>query len=682
MKKLLIGFLLLVAMAPAWSATRTALIIGNADYADSPLQNAANDAKDMADLLQNLGFAIIYRVNADRRTMRAAIREFTRSISKGGVGLFYYAGHGVQSNGVNYLIPIGADIKLGYEVPDETVSANSVLRAMESAGNDLNVVILDACRNNPYGSTFRSASRGLAVVNAPTGSLVAYATAPGKIAEDGEGRNGIYTKHLLEAIQTPGLDLEDVFKRVRVKVEQETGGAQVPWEESSLRGDFYFIEKQKEQVASIQPQPAAITQPSVAAQNELMFWQGIQNSRIVEDYEEYLRRYPQGLFAPLARSRISGLGGDKVGNNTNADQLQKGQQKTDPLAPLLQRCESAVQSNRLTTGENNALDCYRAVLAEHPGNREALRGIAGIEEKYVNWAQSALVRGDLKNSKTYTAQLARVNPTHLALPALKLKLRELEVSKQLDQAADTAKTESDQAARQKSTAPQPETTAAKPQPTPENPLHKRLRQCDAYVESNHLLTGKDNAFKCYTEVIDTEPDNAWAVNGIALIGKKYVGWARSSLARGDADKTALYLDRLAKVDPDHESLPFLKLKLRALELSLQSATETASTGSKSSVGSSDEDLEKEYVKWAQSALDRGDAATARVYIDRLSDSNPQHALLPRLKLRLRALELSQQSNSGQGSTTVSSATRSLSVASQITHSPDSEITEDDRVEPG
>ncbi|MDA9983077.1 hypothetical protein N9H39_10210, partial [Gammaproteobacteria bacterium] len=241
--------------------------------------------------------------------------------------------------------------------------------------------------------------------------------------------------------------------------------------------------------------------------------------------------------------------------------------------------------------------------------------------------------------------------------------RELGASKQRQQAQETAKIEGGEAAQQEPTVPQTQTAAAQPQPGPDDPLHQRLRQCDAYVDSNQLATGQDNALRCYTEVLHEEPDNAWALGGVARINEKYIGWARSSLARGDVDKTTVYLGLLARIDPAHESLPLLRLKLRALELSLQSGAETASTGSDSSVISA-EAREKRYVELATAALDNRDAAKARDYIERLSNSNPQHLLLPRLKLRLRALELSQQSDSGQGAITVSSTTRSLSGGTQ------------------
>lgn len=234
--------LFLMTAATVSAEPRTALVIGNGAYREAPLKNPANDARDMAAKLRELGFQVIERLDADRQTLRQALREFEQRLrQQRGVGLFYYAGHGIQLKGQNYLIPVGVDIRQEFEVPDEAVDADAVLRAMESAGNELNIVILDACRNNPFTRGFGTAGRGLARMDGPAGTFIAYATAPGAISQDGNsGRNSPYTRSLLAAMSTPGLSLEQVFKQVLVAVEQETGGAQIPWVASSLRGDFSF----------------------------------------------------------------------------------------------------------------------------------------------------------------------------------------------------------------------------------------------------------------------------------------------------------------------------------------------------------------------------------------------------------------------------------------------------------
>lgn len=228
---------------PKETGKRTALVIGNTQYEIGALRNPANDAQDMATTLEKLGFDVTFILNAGQEQMETTISEFGRQLYQGGVGLFYYAGHGVQVDGENYLIPVNAPIESESDVRYKAVNIGQVLGKMGEARNGLNIVILDACRDNPFAKGFRSASRGLAIVSssAVKGTLIAYATSPGKVASDGEDRNGLYTKHLLNHLQTPGLPVEQVFKRVLQGVEQETNGKQTPWTSSSFSGDFYFI---------------------------------------------------------------------------------------------------------------------------------------------------------------------------------------------------------------------------------------------------------------------------------------------------------------------------------------------------------------------------------------------------------------------------------------------------------
>jgi hypothetical protein len=294
--------LILFFVTDAAATQRTALVIGNSSYQISPLKNPVNDATDMAATLTRSGFTVNLKINADQRTMVTAIRDFGRQIKQdGGVGLFYYAGHGIQVRGRNYLIPLEAVIESEGDVQFEAVDAGFVLSKMEDAGNDMNIVILDACRNNPFARNFRSGTQGLARMDAPKGSIIAYATAPGELAADGTGRNGIYTKHLIQNIQAPQLRLEDVFKNVRRAVVKETGNKQVPWESSSLMGQFYFTQTQ--------PQPPAtktIAQHNTAIDSsyEILFWESIKGSRDPRMFEAYLERYPNGIFVTLAQINL------------------------------------------------------------------------------------------------------------------------------------------------------------------------------------------------------------------------------------------------------------------------------------------------------------------------------------------------------------------------------------------
>ena len=219
---------------------RVALVIGNSAYKTGALRNPVNDARDMATALRGVGFEVIDRYDATKREMNRAVSEFGDQLARGGVGLFYFAGHGVQSDSRNFLLAVDSDIEIEADIESETADIARVLGRMASAGNWLNVVILDACRNNPYARKFRSPARGLAVTPAPTGTYIAYATAPGDVAADGDGRNGVFTAALLTAMRKPGLELDGLFKDVRSNVVTATRNRQVPWTSSSVTGDFYF----------------------------------------------------------------------------------------------------------------------------------------------------------------------------------------------------------------------------------------------------------------------------------------------------------------------------------------------------------------------------------------------------------------------------------------------------------
>jgi hypothetical protein len=229
------------------SEKRTALVIGNAEYASVPaLRNPKNDAIAIASKLKNLNFEVELLTNVSEDQMIVAIRDFGEKLKKnGGVGLFYYAGHGLQLNGQNYLVPVNADIRNSGDIELEAVELKRVLNQLEFAENRLNIVILDACRDNPY-EVLRSIGNsgdGLKSVNAPKGTYIAYATSPGKAASDGKGENGLYTEMLLRALdESRGVKIEDVFKNVRRYVLEESNNLQIPWENSSIIGDFYFKE--------------------------------------------------------------------------------------------------------------------------------------------------------------------------------------------------------------------------------------------------------------------------------------------------------------------------------------------------------------------------------------------------------------------------------------------------------
>ena len=224
------------------------------------------------------------------------------------MGLFCYAGHGVQSGEHNYLIPLDAPIEEEADLDFEAVPARWVLGRMEAAGNALNVVILDACRNNPFKSRFRSGLRGLTRMEAPTGSLIAYSAGPGEAAVDGDGRNSPYTLALVEALEVPGLKVEEVFTRVRNTVLDRIGNRQTPWEESSLRGDFYFREGAS--VASA-PVPDPQPRPSLDERAKAAF-EGAKYVHTIAAYQLVVDQFPGHFYAGLAQAQIDKMRGGET----------------------------------------------------------------------------------------------------------------------------------------------------------------------------------------------------------------------------------------------------------------------------------------------------------------------------------------------------------------------------------
>ncbi|GBF53037.1 serine/threonine kinase [Microcystis sp. 0824] len=245
---------------------RIALVIGNANYQVGKLDTPLNDATDMANALKELGFEVILLKDSSKRQMDDALDQFTTRINQGYVGLFYYAGHGMEVEGENYLIPVNAQIKYKKDVEYESMPLGKILGRMEDAGNRINIVILDACRDNPFRKFWRSSSRGLtAPLQAVSGTLIAFATAPGKVASDGTGRNGLFTSYLLKYIKTPNMEVDSMLRKVRSDVVQNTNNYQVPWTSSSLIGEFAFNQKTETTSPIVTSPPVPNPSPSIAA---------------------------------------------------------------------------------------------------------------------------------------------------------------------------------------------------------------------------------------------------------------------------------------------------------------------------------------------------------------------------------------------------------------------------------
>jgi len=217
---------------------RIALVIGNAEYRNRPLKNPKADAEDMSDFLRSVNFNVIYIANADLIGMREGFIEFNEALKSNDVGLIYYSGHGIEHKGRNYLLPVNFNANDEDEIPRQAIDLSSIIEKISRAERKINIVIVDACRSNFVTASNKSYSQGLKEMTNPKGTILAFATAPGKLAEDGNGRNSPYTKNLIQSMKVPGKRIEDVFKQTAKNVEIETAGRQIPWYNSSLTVDF------------------------------------------------------------------------------------------------------------------------------------------------------------------------------------------------------------------------------------------------------------------------------------------------------------------------------------------------------------------------------------------------------------------------------------------------------------
>ena len=292
--------LVLPARAAA-DPSRLALVVGNDAYPGAPLSNAVNDAKAMADLLGKAGFGVDLRTNADRGTLLDATKRFAEAAaaSEAKLVFFYYAGHGAQLDWRNYLLPVDARVNTSADLPAQCLDLASLLTALARAKGRTFVIVLDACRDNPFGASYRPAQKGLSQFDAPPSSLLAFSTAPGSVAADAAGsggQSGLYAEHLVRELGVPATRLEDALKRVRLAVRIASKGAQVPWESTSLEGDVFLF-----------PAARKLTEAELEGQirRELEAWDRVKGSKETADWIAYLREYPSGRFSEIAQTRLA-----------------------------------------------------------------------------------------------------------------------------------------------------------------------------------------------------------------------------------------------------------------------------------------------------------------------------------------------------------------------------------------
>jgi peptidyl-prolyl cis-trans isomerase C len=348
-------------LAIAGNEHRVALVIGNAAYTQGPLANPVNDARAMAKLLRSLGFDVVLRENLKVRDIGSVYREFRSKVTPGGVALVFYAGHGVQFKGQNYFPAIDADLHSEDDVPLQSLNLGNLLDNMEEAKAGVGLVFLDACRDNPFMRRFRSATRGLAKAEAASGTLIHYATKPGSVASDGDGKNGTYTEALLAMMSQPGVPVEQMLKRVANRVVDKTKGKQEPWVEGNLRGDFYFVFQG--------PTMVGVQQSAVDSESEA--WRMAEGAGNVAAMEAYLKEYPNGNYASAARIKISALTESKPAQNSNG--LEKPVNANLPRGDVLAKVNGqaipkmvgrALIDGQIAQGKSDTDELRKAVTEE------------------------------------------------------------------------------------------------------------------------------------------------------------------------------------------------------------------------------------------------------------------------------------------------------------------------------
>jgi len=294
----------------AFAETRVALVIGNSDYKHAAsLPNPKNDAEDLALVLGRIGFSVTTADNLGSDAMRRMLRDFARQASRADMALVFFAGHGMEVNKQNYLIPTDAQLETDQDIGYEAVPLDLVINAVSGARR-LGLVMLDACRNNPFAasmkrtSSTRSVGRGLTRIEPAAGTLVSYAAKEGTVADDGHGRNSPYTKALIAHLEQPGLEINFLFRKVRDSVLESTNGTQEPFTYGSLPGKQIFLK-------ALETAPSAAVKPAPDGQGavnpDALFWSSVKDSNDANMFQAYLDKFPDGLYAALAHTRLEQL---------------------------------------------------------------------------------------------------------------------------------------------------------------------------------------------------------------------------------------------------------------------------------------------------------------------------------------------------------------------------------------
>lgn len=410
----LASIFLLFPISSANAERRVALVVGNSNYKNiSPLDNPRNDAKLMAETLRSVGFALVggaEQINLTKQSFDSAIQEFGNQLAGADVALFYYAGHGVQVRGSNYMVPTSANPTKEADVDFQMVDVSLVLRQMEGAGTRLNLVILDACRNNPFAARgLRSADAGLAQMRAPQGTLISYATQPGNVAQDGSYGNSPYTSALSQSMLKAGLDIFQTFNEVGLAVKRSTGGQQQPWLSSSpIDGNFYF---------SSRPSPPSAELQSATMSDAAQAWNAVKDTTNPTLLEAFSKRYSSTFFSELARARI--------------EELKQAASSAKSMIASVSPAEQFVPSSSLDTNTERAVlydedpqqpkgkqyagtvvwRTERVKAKGSPQETVAVRGDVTVPERLLKMSILFRRNDDRKLPASHTAEITFVLPT-------------------------------------------------------------------------------------------------------------------------------------------------------------------------------------------------------------------------------------------------------------------------------
>ncbi len=429
-----IAVLTALLITPALAEKRVALVIGNAKYQHTvELKNPTNDARAVADALKSVGFEVIEGLDLTEIGMQKAVSEFSAKLQTADVGLLYYAGHGLQVDGRNYLVPVDASLDNELQLQFQTISTNLILNVMES-GKRISILLLDACRNNPLaehlsrslGTRGTTLGRGLAKIEVDTGTYIGYSTQPGNVALDGEGENSPFATALVDNIEKPNVDIELMMRKVRADVIGMTKGYQVPWGNSSLVGGFMFA---KLDVAEAKPQPpVTVPAPPTSSQGdnlrtdvEIVFWNSIRDSNDPALLQAYIDKFPNGIFVSIARVLLERL-------QNAAAARKKAEESATQQSAVLQK-QQADEAARLQAARRKADEEARKraeQIAQIETQRKALEEAAARQKQQADEVaklQAERQKAD-EEARKRAEQIAQLETQRKALEEAAAKTKE------------------------------------------------------------------------------------------------------------------------------------------------------------------------------------------------------------------------------------------------------------------